>query len=130
MALDFRRWKAVRNRDHFFDVPGIAAHYAGLQVPSRQTVEANVYQPLARPLFLYVSKKSMERPEIKEFVNFYLQNVGEMAGAVGYVSLPSKVYALATERFNGGTTGSIFAGKGSQVGVSLEEALSGSKSPG
>lgn len=38
MALDFRRWKAVRNRDHFFDVPGIAAHYAGLQVPSRQTV--------------------------------------------------------------------------------------------
>ncbi len=60
--------------------------------PSYETIKDSSYSPLSRPLFIYVSKKEMERPEVKEFVNFYINNIGSMAGEVGYVALPDEKY--------------------------------------
>ncbi len=88
---------------------------------SRETVLDGTYQPLARPLFLYVNVKALERPEVVEFVKFTLQNVGELAEEVGYVRLPEQVYALIAQRVERRIVGSAFGAHGSQVGVKLED---------
>ncbi|MBN8548334.1 MAG: PstS family phosphate ABC transporter substrate-binding protein [Deltaproteobacteria bacterium] len=95
----------------------------GPQAPTLENVIQGNYQPLARPLFVYVSKKAAERAEVAEFMKFYLGNSTTLAKEVGYVPLPSAVATLAQSRFNGRVFGSIFAHGGSQVGVSLEELL-------
>lgn len=89
--------------------------------PSRETVINGTYQPLSRPLFIYVNTKSLERPEVEAFVKFYIQNAGKLAEEVGYIALPDKVYELALQRVEKRITGSVFGAKGSQVGVKLEE---------
>ena len=89
--------------------------------PSRETVLNGTYQPLARPLFIYVSVKALERPEVAEFVRFYIQNAGKLAEEVGYIGLPEKVYALVQERVERRITGSALGAHGSKVGVKLED---------
>jgi phosphate transport system substrate-binding protein len=89
--------------------------------PSRETVLNGTYQPLARPLFIYVSVKALERPEVAEFVKFYIQNAGKLAEEVGYIGLPENVLALVKERVERRITGSAFGAHGSQVGVKLED---------
>jgi phosphate transport system substrate-binding protein len=88
-----------------------------------ENVVNGTYQPLARPIFIYVSTKAAGRPEIKEFVKFYLSAGRPLVKEVGYVALPDKVYDLALQRFDKQVLGSVFGGKGSQVGVSLESLL-------
>lgn len=61
--------------------------------PTYDTIKDSTYSPLSRPLFIYVSNKELERPEVSEFVQFYLKNIGSMAGEVGYVALPDEKYA-------------------------------------
>jgi phosphate transport system substrate-binding protein len=91
--------------------------------PSMQTITDGTYQPLARPIFIYVAKKSMDRTEIADFINFYLANATKLVKEVGYIPLPDSAYALCRDRANQRVTGSIFGGKGSQVGVSIEALL-------
>ncbi len=83
----------------------------GAVLPSREAVEKARYQPLSRPLFIYVSAKSMRKPEVKNFINFYLKNASESVSKVGYIPLPSKGYELAQTRINLGRVGTVFAGK-------------------
>lgn len=92
-------------------------------LPSFQTVAKGTYQPLARPIFIYVNKKSAERPEVRNFVEYYLKNAPPLVKEVGYIPLPTKLYMMALKRFENGVTGSMFGGKGSQVGVSLERLM-------
>ncbi len=62
--------------------------------PTVQAVEEGTYKPLARPLFIYVSKQAMEtKPEVKEFVNFYLSNAKKFVSEVGYVARSDAAYA-------------------------------------
>jgi phosphate transport system substrate-binding protein len=89
--------------------------------PSRETVLDGTYQPLARPLFIYVNVKALARPEVAEFVKFYVQNAGKLAEEVGYIGLPDNVIALVKERVERRITGSAFGAHGSQVGVKLED---------
>jgi phosphate transport system substrate-binding protein len=91
-------------------------------IPTAEAVQNGTYQPLSRPLFIYVSKKSADKPEVKAFVEFYLSNAGALAKEVGYVSLPDNVYELVKKRFAAGTTGSAFAGK-SDVGIKMQDVL-------
>lgn len=90
--------------------------------PTAETVEDGTYAPLSRPLFIYVRKDAAEKPTVKAFVNFYLENAGELAPEVGYVSLSSEAYDLVEERFEKGITGSMFTG-GHTVGVTMKELL-------
>jgi phosphate transport system substrate-binding protein len=99
------------------------ANGVGPQTPNAEHVEKGMYAPLSRPLFIYVSKKSVERPEVHEFVNYYLGHGQQLAKEVGYVPLAQGVIRLARERFENRTFGTVFA-KGHQVGVSLETLLS------
>ncbi|MCS6293032.1 MAG: PstS family phosphate ABC transporter substrate-binding protein [Nitrospira sp.] len=90
--------------------------------PSRETVENGSYQPLSRPLFIYVSTKSAARPEVKRFVEFYLAQVPVLAPQVKYVPLPPQAYALAGEHFKNGRHGTAFQG-GSTIGMKIEDLL-------
>lgn len=91
--------------------------------PEYDNVVKGLYQPLARPIFIYVSKKSADKAEIQSFVDFYMKNGGTLSKEVGYIALPDKAYELALRRFEKRTTGSIFGGHGSQVGVKIEQLL-------
>lgn len=61
--------------------------------PSMETVMDNSYTPLARPLFIYVNKKSLEQPLVKEFVKFYMEQAADLAKEVGYVPVPAEIAA-------------------------------------
>ncbi|MEK7757031.1 MAG: phosphate ABC transporter substrate-binding protein, partial [Planctomycetota bacterium] len=50
------------------------------------------YAPLSRPLFIYVKKDSLTRPEVFEFVKFYLTNATTLVDEVGYVAVPQVKY--------------------------------------
>lgn len=64
----------------------------GPVTPSDATINAGQYTPLARPLFIYVNKESLERPEVKAFVRFYMENAEQLVSEVGYTPLPTSVY--------------------------------------
>lgn len=68
-------------------------------VPSMESVKDGSYSPLSRPLFIYVSSKGTERPEVVEFVRFYLENVGSFVGEVGYIPLPDELYDEQRAKF-------------------------------
>lgn len=60
----------------------------GCVAPTRETVASGEYAPLSRALFIYVSKASVDKPEVKAFVDFYLDSVSEILPDVGYVEVP------------------------------------------
>lgn len=114
------------NRDKLKLVPiddGKPDNGAGPIAPSPETVANGTYQPLSRPIFVYVSKAAAERPEVKAFVDFYLDEAASLVPQVGYIALPEKAYQLAEQRFQKRVPGSVFEGKGSQVGVTVEQLL-------
>lgn len=96
---------------------------AGPILPSPQTVSGGTYQPLSRPLFLYVARSAADRPEVQTFVKAYLEDGPRLVPDVGYVPLPPEGYALAARRFERRITGSVFEGAGSRVGVTILDLL-------
>lgn len=90
--------------------------------PSRETVEAGIYFPLSRPVFIYVSEAAMKKAEIKEFVNFYLSNAASIIPQVKYVPLPNKAYELAKEHVKSNKLGTVFGGH-SEVGLKIEQLM-------
>jgi phosphate transport system substrate-binding protein len=65
---------------------------SGCIEPTPETVENGTYAPLSRPLFIYVSESTLQRPEVKAFVRFYLENARVLVPQVGYVPLGAEVY--------------------------------------
>lgn len=96
---------------------------AGPIFPSLETVMNSTYQPLARPIFIYVNSKVADRPDVQAFIEFYLQHAKSLVEEVGYIPLPDSVYAAVLERFKTRNTGTVFGGKGATIGVSMEELL-------
>jgi len=94
--------------------PGVA--------PSEQTVLNGTYQPLSRPIFIYVSAKSMAKPEVKRFVEFYMAQGAKMAKEVKYVPLPAEAYRIGLEHLAKGKKGTVFGGK-NEVGITITELL-------
>jgi phosphate transport system substrate-binding protein len=90
--------------------------------PSIETVKNGTYQPLSRPLFIYVKKDSADRPEVKEFINFYLSDSFIpliQSREVGYISLSDALYDAILKRFTDRTSGTLFP-NGAEVGATLE----------
>jgi phosphate transport system substrate-binding protein len=94
----------------------------GAVLPSPQTVENGSYQPLSRPIFIYVNAKSIEKPEVKEFVDFYLKNAAKLVASVKYIPLPAQAYTMAQENFAKKKLGTAFAGH-SEVGLKVQDLL-------
>lgn len=93
---------------------------SGCILPSAKTVADETYQPLSRPLFVYVNKAAADRPEVRAFTGFYLaRERTKVVTDVGYVPLPKKVLAAQLSRFEKGETGSAFGAHGSVTGAKL-----------
>ena len=90
--------------------------------PSFEAVIKGTYQPLARPIFIYVSARALARPEVKEFVQFYLTNGAKLSKEVKYVPLPDSAYKIAWEHVLKMKKGTVFGG-GAAVGITIEELL-------
>jgi phosphate transport system substrate-binding protein len=90
--------------------------------PSAQTVENGTYQPLSRPIFIYVSRKSAQRPEVKEFVEFYNKHAPKLVKEVKYVPLPGKAYTHNLETLAKMRAGTVFGGE-NKVGLTIDELV-------
>jgi len=92
----------------------------GCVLPSAQTVADATYQPLSRPLFIYVSQAAAKRPEVAEFVRFYLKpESASFVKGIGYVPLSATAMVTAAARFEKGKPGSVLGGHGSVLNVKL-----------
>jgi phosphate transport system substrate-binding protein len=94
----------------------------GPVAPSAKTVEDGTYQPLSRPIFIYVSKKAMDKTEVREFVEFYLKNAPNLVKQVKYVTLPQTAYNVGLEHLKKGKVGTVFGGE-AQVGMKIDDLL-------
>ena len=100
-----------------------AENGAGPIAPSPETIKTGTYQPLSRPVFIYVSKKAADRPEVQRFVEYYLKNAETLVREVNYVGLGPEIYGMVTDRFTKRHTGSVFSGQNT-VGVTIDQLLS------
>lgn len=120
----------VENQDKLKIVPvddGDEQNGAGAIAPSVETVGNGTYQPLSRPIFVYVNAEMAKRKEVQALIHFYMNEGKALVKEVGYIPLPDRGYQLAQARFDKGVTGSVFGGGGSKVGVTVEELLSSEK---
>jgi len=112
----------VENKDKLKAVPIVNKGSSTAVMPSLETVMDGTYQPLARPIFIYVSDKAIARPEVREFVEYYLMHGAKLSKEVGYVPLGSQHYDLAMKNFKAKKLGTGFGGK-AEVGVKLDDLL-------
>ena len=96
--------------------------------PSEEAVLFGTYNPLARPLFIYVNVKSLEKPEVKKFVEFYVKNVDRLAKEVKYIPLPEDAYGKVKARLDKMEKGTAFLHQ-SDLAVPIGEILSRTPTP-
>jgi len=96
---------------------------AGPVKPGVQTIMDGTYQPLSRPLFLYVWANSPEGRGLDEFLEFYLDNVPWLANEVGLVPLPPDLHVLVVDRLRRGITGSMFSNRADRYRSSVAALL-------
>ncbi|SFX12537.1 phosphate ABC transporter substrate-binding protein, PhoT family (TC 3.A.1.7.1) [Thermoactinomyces sp. DSM 45891] len=68
--------------------------------PTMETIKDGSYKPLSRPLFIYVSKNSLQKPEVKSFITYYMENAEELTKAVYYVPLKKEEYQAGLSKVN------------------------------
>jgi phosphate transport system substrate-binding protein len=110
------------NRDKLRAVAIVEKDGKPAVLPSMDSVLKGTYQPLARPIFIYVNAKSLAKPEVKEFVEYYMTHGAALAREVKYVPLPDQAYKLAWQHVGKGKKGTVFGGI-AEVGVTIEELL-------
>jgi len=112
----------VENQGKLRAVPIVGKEGKPAVAPSMEAVLKGSYQPLARPIFIYVSVKSLRKPEVKEFVQFYNSEGAKLAREVKYVPLPDNAYKTNMDHVAKMKKGTVFAGE-SEVGVTIDELL-------
>lgn len=112
----------IENQKKLKSVPIVAK--AGLPAvgPSMEAVLKGTYQPLARPIFIYVNAKSLSKPEVKDFVKYYMTEGAKLSREVKYVPLPANAYTLGWEHVTKLKLGTVFGGV-SEVGVTIDELM-------
>jgi len=112
----------AENQQRLKAVPIIEKAGKPAVAPSEASVLDGSYQPLSRPIFIYVNVKSLAKPEVREFTEYYLKNSAKIAKEVKYVPLPDKAYTIGLEHIAKGKKGTVFGGK-NEVGVRIDELL-------
>lgn len=93
----------------------------GCVMPSAESVANKTYEPLSRPLLLYINVAAASRPEVKAFARLFLApDSSQRITQVGYVPLPISAQIVQTARLEKGITGSALGGHGSVLGVKLD----------
>ena len=111
----------VENKDKLKAVP-IVNDKGQAVTPSFDAVVKGTYQPLSRPIFIYVNAKALAKPEVKQFVQFYLEHGAQLAQEVKYVPLPAHAYQTAWDHVLKNKKGTVFGGT-AEVGITIEELL-------
>ena len=78
------------NKEGLKDVKVAEKGTQGIQ-PTTETITSGEY-PLSRPLFIYVKEDSLKRPEVGQYVKFYLEQTPRLIADVGYVAAPQADY--------------------------------------
>ncbi|MFN7086523.1 MAG: PstS family phosphate ABC transporter substrate-binding protein [Burkholderiales bacterium] len=112
----------IENKDKLKAVPIVEKDGKPAVAPSLETVINGTYQPLARPIFIYVNAKSAQKPEVREFVEYYNKHGEALAKEVKYVPLPAKAYAYNLEVLAKRKLGSKFGGE-NKVGLTIEDLM-------
>ena len=73
---------------------------SGCVTPSLETINDGSYSPLSREMYIYVNNASLDRPEVRDFIEFYMNNAGELAEEVGYVGLSAADYQSQLDQLN------------------------------
>lgn len=107
------------NQEKLKAVPVVNAEGKAI-APSPTAVKDGSYNPLARPIFIYVNKKSLDKPEVKQFVEFYLSQAPALVEEVKYIPLPSNAYESGLARLKKGEAGTCFGGH-SEAGLHIDE---------
>ena len=82
---------------------------AGCIKPSAETIADGTYAPLSRPIFIYPKLSALDKPEVREFVRFYVNPANsELISQTGYIPFPQGLYERATQRLNSGAPGTVF----------------------
>lgn len=111
------------NQDKLKAVPIVAKKGAPAVLPSFDSVKNGSYQPLSRPIFIYVNATSAAfKPEVKAFIDFYLQNAPVLVKEVKYIPLPANEYTAVTKHWKALKPGTGFGGV-PEIGVKIEELL-------
>jgi phosphate transport system substrate-binding protein len=113
----------AENKDKLKAVPIVEKVGKPAVEPSEKTVIDGTYQPLSRPIFIYVNTKSLAKPEVKEFAEYYLKHGAKLSKEVKYVPLPDRIYTAGLERLNKMQKGTVFAGH-ADVGVKVDDLFS------
>lgn len=95
---------------------------AGPIAPNVQNVENGTYAPLSRPIFIYVNAAALRRPQVQQFVQYYINNAAAVSTRVGYVPLPAAAYAAYLQRAQRRQVGTAFGGRAT-IGASIEEVV-------
>lgn len=111
------------NQDKLRAVPIVAKEGAPAVAPSMETVMDGSYQPLSRPIFIYINAESARtKPEVKAFVDYYLANAPELVAEVNYIPLPADDYAAVIAHWQAMKTGTGFGGE-PEIGVKIKDLL-------
>jgi phosphate transport system substrate-binding protein len=73
-------------------------------LPSAESVQSGAYKPLSRPLFIYVNRKSLIRPEVQDFARFFLGEGQAQVSKVGYVPLAEADLKASVEALDAATS--------------------------
>jgi phosphate transport system substrate-binding protein len=111
----------IENKDKLKAVPIVNEKGQPVE-PSMDAVLKGTYSPLARPIFIYVNAKALGKPEVKEFVEYYMKHGAKLAREVKYVPLPDVAYTTGLDHVQKGKKGTVFGGT-AEVGVTIEELL-------
>ncbi|HSD40236.1 MAG TPA: PstS family phosphate ABC transporter substrate-binding protein [Burkholderiales bacterium] len=111
----------IENKDKLKAVPIVNEKGQPVE-PSMEAVLKGAYSPLSRPIFIYVNAKSLVKPEVKEFVEYYMKHSAQLAREVKYVPLPDSAYVTAWDHVQKGKKGTVFGGV-AEVGITIEELL-------
>jgi phosphate transport system substrate-binding protein len=113
----------LENKDKLNAVAIIAKDKTNAVLPSPETVMDGTYQPLARPLFIYVNgTKGAFDKDVKAFVEFYLANAPKLVKEVKYVPLNTTEYAAVSKHWQSKKAGTGFDGK-NEVGLKIEDLI-------
>ena len=112
----------LENRDKLRAVPIVEKQGKPGVLPSLETVMNGSYQPLARPIFIYVNTKSAQKPEVREFVEYFNRHGEKLATEVKYVTLPGKAYVYNMETLGKMRVGTKFEGE-NKVGLTIEQLM-------
>src|SRR5262245_15048351 len=94
----------------------------GPVLPTKETVLSGQYQPLSRPIFIYVNQRAANNSEVRRFVEYYLAVASQTVEEVRYIPFPDKAYASILSQFQKGRLGTVFGGK-SPIGMTIEQFL-------